>query len=179
VIGRHIEGGLHEDVDITNNSQRPVRFKREGIEAGLFVPEILVELSNSAVAFLRSTFVYPEFAAGALEVLAEYQATERDDYRDAEPGKAAGAAHHLSQQRFLSRSDGPHARCDRTVFAREGAISLEDARRMRGDRAAIFSRAVRLQPDRGLLAGLDVGRLHWSATVPLALQILGLAIAQT
>ena len=26
VIGRHIEGGLHEDVDITNNSQRPVRF---------------------------------------------------------------------------------------------------------------------------------------------------------
>ena len=31
--------------------------------------------------------VYPEFAAGALEVLAEYQATERDDYRDAEPGK--------------------------------------------------------------------------------------------
>jgi protein-S-isoprenylcysteine O-methyltransferase Ste14 len=25
-----------------------------------------------------------------------------------------------------------------------------------------------------LLAGLDVGRLHWSATVPLALQILGL-----
>ena len=26
-----------------------------------------------------------------------------------------------------------------------------------------------------LLAGLDVGRLHWSATVPLPLQILGLA----
>jgi protein-S-isoprenylcysteine O-methyltransferase Ste14 len=25
-----------------------------------------------------------------------------------------------------------------------------------------------------LLAGLDVGRLHWSATVPLALQVLGL-----
>jgi hypothetical protein len=25
-----------------------------------------------------------------------------------------------------------------------------------------------------LLAGLDVGRLHWSATVPLPLQILGL-----
>jgi hypothetical protein len=26
--------------------------------------------------------VYPEFAAGALEVLGQYQATERDDYRD-------------------------------------------------------------------------------------------------
>ena len=23
VIGRHIEGGLHEDIDITNNSQKP------------------------------------------------------------------------------------------------------------------------------------------------------------
>src|SRR6185437_10151317 len=31
--------------------------------------------------------VYPEFAAGTLEVLAQYQATQRDDYRDAEPGK--------------------------------------------------------------------------------------------
>jgi hypothetical protein len=29
VIGRHIEGGLHEDVDITNNSQHPVRFNLE------------------------------------------------------------------------------------------------------------------------------------------------------
>src|SRR5450432_1836489 len=29
VIGRHIEGGLHEDVDITNNSRHPVRFNLE------------------------------------------------------------------------------------------------------------------------------------------------------
>ena len=29
VIGRHIEGGLHEDFDITNNSQHPVRFNLE------------------------------------------------------------------------------------------------------------------------------------------------------
>ena len=29
VIGRHIEGRLHEDVDITNNSQHPVRFNLE------------------------------------------------------------------------------------------------------------------------------------------------------
>jgi hypothetical protein len=25
VIGRHIDGGVHEDIDITNNSQHPVR----------------------------------------------------------------------------------------------------------------------------------------------------------
>ena len=29
VIGRHINGGLHEDIDITNNSQNPVRFNLE------------------------------------------------------------------------------------------------------------------------------------------------------
>src|SRR6185437_2246368 len=29
VIGRHIDGGLHEDLDITNNSQKPVRFNLE------------------------------------------------------------------------------------------------------------------------------------------------------
>jgi glycogen debranching enzyme len=29
VLGRHINGGLHEDIDITNNSQKPVRFNLE------------------------------------------------------------------------------------------------------------------------------------------------------
>ena len=29
VIGRHINGGLHEDIEITNNSQNPVRFNLE------------------------------------------------------------------------------------------------------------------------------------------------------
>jgi glycogen debranching enzyme len=29
VIGRHINGGLHEDIDITNNAQKPVRFNLE------------------------------------------------------------------------------------------------------------------------------------------------------
>jgi glycogen debranching enzyme len=29
VIGRHIDGGLHEDIDITNNSRNPVRFNLE------------------------------------------------------------------------------------------------------------------------------------------------------
>ena len=42
---------------------------------------------DTLIVSLQTMIVYPEFAAGALEVLAEYQATERDDYRDAEPGK--------------------------------------------------------------------------------------------
>src|SRR6185312_357764 len=29
VIGRHIDGGLHEDIDIINNSRKPIRFNLE------------------------------------------------------------------------------------------------------------------------------------------------------
>src|SRR6478752_5074187 len=42
---------------------------------------------DTLIVSLQTMIVYPEFAAGALEVLGQYQATERDDYRDAEPGK--------------------------------------------------------------------------------------------
>jgi glycogen debranching enzyme len=42
---------------------------------------------DSLIVSLQTLIVYPEFAAGALEILGQYQATERDDYRDAEPGK--------------------------------------------------------------------------------------------
>lgn len=33
VIGRHVEGGMHEDLDITNNSQKPVRFTLRSLSA--------------------------------------------------------------------------------------------------------------------------------------------------
>jgi glycogen debranching enzyme len=36
---------------------------------------------------MQTMLVYPDFARGALDVLGAYQAQERDDYRDAEPGK--------------------------------------------------------------------------------------------
>ena len=42
---------------------------------------------DSLVVSLQNIIVYPEFARGAIEVLGGLQATERDDYRDAEPGK--------------------------------------------------------------------------------------------
>jgi glycogen debranching enzyme len=42
---------------------------------------------DSLISSLQTTIVHPEFAVGALRVLAAYQAKERDDYRDAEPGK--------------------------------------------------------------------------------------------
>ncbi len=42
---------------------------------------------DSLIAALQSIVVYPDFAGGALDVLGSLQAKERDDYRDAEPGK--------------------------------------------------------------------------------------------
>jgi len=42
---------------------------------------------DSLIISLQSAIVHSGFAAGALAVLAKWQATERDDYRDAEPGK--------------------------------------------------------------------------------------------
>ncbi len=42
---------------------------------------------DSLIVSLQNLIVYPDFARGALDVLGGLQATERDDYRDAEPGK--------------------------------------------------------------------------------------------
>ena len=42
---------------------------------------------DSLIVSLQNALVYPGFARGALEVLGSWQATARDDARDAEPGK--------------------------------------------------------------------------------------------
>jgi glycogen debranching enzyme len=42
---------------------------------------------DSLMVSLQNIMIYPEFARGALDVLGRWQAKERDDYRDAEPGK--------------------------------------------------------------------------------------------
>ena len=42
---------------------------------------------DSLIASLQTILVDPDFARGALEVLGQLQAKERDDWRDAEPGK--------------------------------------------------------------------------------------------
>ena len=42
---------------------------------------------DSLIVSLQTMLVYPDFARGTLEVLGNLQARERDDYRDAEPGK--------------------------------------------------------------------------------------------
>jgi glycogen debranching enzyme len=42
---------------------------------------------DSLIVSLQNMVVFPDFARGALEVLGQLQATELDDYRDAQPGK--------------------------------------------------------------------------------------------
>ena len=70
-----------------------LRLPLKGTDHMVFVPAaglpwfVALFGRDTLIVSLQTMIVYPEFAAGALEVLAEYQATERDDYRDAEPGK--------------------------------------------------------------------------------------------
>ncbi|HEX4368438.1 MAG TPA: glycogen debranching N-terminal domain-containing protein [Rhodopila sp.] len=42
---------------------------------------------DSLIVSLQNIMIYPEFARGSLDVLGRWQAKERDDFRDAEPGK--------------------------------------------------------------------------------------------
>jgi glycogen debranching enzyme len=42
---------------------------------------------DSLIVSLQNMIVFPEFARGALDILGQLQATEIDDYRDAQPGK--------------------------------------------------------------------------------------------
>jgi glycogen debranching enzyme len=70
-----------------------LRLPIEGTDQLKFVPAaglpwfVALFGRDSLVISLQTSIVHPEFALGALRVLAKWQATERDDYRDAEPGK--------------------------------------------------------------------------------------------
>ena len=70
-----------------------LRLPLQGTDRMVFVPAaglpwfVALFGRDTLIVSLQTMIVYPEFAAGTLEVLGQYQATERDDYRDAEPGK--------------------------------------------------------------------------------------------
>jgi glycogen debranching enzyme len=70
-----------------------LRLPLQGTDHMVFVPAaglpwfVALFGRDTLIVSLQTMIVYPEFAAGTLKVLAQYQATERDDYRDAEPGK--------------------------------------------------------------------------------------------
>jgi glycogen debranching enzyme len=70
-----------------------LRLPVEGTDHMVFVPAaglpwfVALFGRDSLIVSLQNMLVYPEFARGAIDVLGRWQATERDDYRDAEPGK--------------------------------------------------------------------------------------------
>ena len=70
-----------------------LRLPTEGADHMAFVPAAGVPWfvglfgRDSLIVSLQNAMVYPDFARGALDVLGRLQATRRDDYRDAEPGK--------------------------------------------------------------------------------------------
>lgn len=60
---------------------------------------------DSLIVSLQNMMVYPDFARGALKVLGRLQATELDDYRDAQPGKIM---HELRVGELAERKLVPH-----------------------------------------------------------------------
>ena len=90
---------------------------------------------DSLIVSLQNALVYPDFARGTLDVLGEWQATERDDYRDAEPGKIL---HELRQGELAHFKLIPHTPYYGTADATPlYLITLHTAWRCTGDVAMV------------------------------------------
>src|SRR5690606_8686749 len=93
---------------------------------------------DSLIVSLQNLLIYPGFARGALEILASLQATERDDYRDAEPGKIL---HELRRGELAHFKLIPHTPYYGTADATPlYLITLHEAWRATGDRKLIEQR---------------------------------------
>jgi len=90
---------------------------------------------DSLIVSLQNILVYPEFARGALDLLGRWQTTERDDYRDAEPGKIM---HELRYGELAHFKLIPHTPYYGTADATPlYLITLHAAWRATGDRALL------------------------------------------
>jgi len=84
---------FHRCFDQGVQDMASLRLPLEGSDHMVFVPAAGLPWfaalfgRDTLIVSLQTMIVYPEFAAGTLTVLGRLQATERDDYRDAEPGK--------------------------------------------------------------------------------------------
>ena len=118
-----------------------LRLPIEGTDHVSFVPAaglpwfVALFGRDSLIVSLQNTMVYPGFARGALEVLGAWQATERDDYRDAEPGKIL---HELRRGELAHFHLIPHTPYYGTADATPlYLIVLHTAWRCTGDRALV------------------------------------------
>ncbi|MEJ1977342.1 MAG: glycogen debranching N-terminal domain-containing protein [Acetobacteraceae bacterium] len=105
---------------------------------------------DSLIVSIQNAIVYPGFARGALDILGEWQAKERDDYRDAEPGKIL---HELRRGELAHFKLIPHTPYYGTADATPlYLITLHTAWRCTGDLAMVE----RLLPvAEGCLAWID------------------------
>src|SRR5712675_253972 len=133
-----------------------LRLPLKGMDHMVFVPAAGLPLfvalfgRDTLIVSLQTTIVYPEFAAGTLEVLARYQATERDDYRDAEPGKIL---HELRYGELAHFKLIPHTPYYGTADATPlYLITLHAAWRATGDKELLEQH---LQTAEGCLAWID------------------------
>ena len=93
---------------------------------------------DSLIVSLQNALVYPDFARGALDVLGQWQAQERDDYRDAEPGKIL---HELRRGELAHFKLIPHTPYYGTADATPlYLVTLHTAWRCTGDRAMLERR---------------------------------------
>jgi glycogen debranching enzyme len=90
---------------------------------------------DSLIVSLQNTLVYPEFARGTLEVLGALQSKERDDWRDAEPGKMPHEMRYGELAHFKLVPHTPYyGTADATPLY---LVALHAAWRATGDRALL------------------------------------------
>jgi glycogen debranching enzyme len=90
---------------------------------------------DSLIVSLQNMLVYPKFAFGALKKLAKLQATEMDDYRDAEPGKMPHELRYGELAHFKKIPHTPYyGTADATILY---LITLHEAWKWIGDRALL------------------------------------------
>jgi len=100
-----------------------LRLPIEGTDATCFVPAAGIPWfaalfgRDSLVTAMQTVAVYPDFARGALEVLARYQADSTDDSRDMQPGKIL---HELRHGELSELGLGPY----RPYYGTADATSL-------------------------------------------------------
>src|SRR6266446_7116122 len=118
-----------------------LRLPLEGTDHMVFVPAaglpwfVALFGRDTLIVSLQAMIVYPEFAGGALEVLGRLQAKEKDDYRDAEPGKIL---HELRYGELAHFKLTPHTPYYGTADATPlYLVALHAAWRSTGDRALI------------------------------------------
>src|SRR3982074_2713664 len=133
-----------------------LRLPLQGTDHMVFVPAaglpwfVALFGRDTLIVSLQTMIVYPEFAAGTLEVLAQYQATERDDYRDAEPGKIL---HELRYGELAHFKLIPHTPYYGTADATPlYLITLHAAWRATGDKALLEQH---LETAEGCLTWID------------------------